>query len=341
MKKFMSILLLTVLVMSGSYKAEATGFKDVSEDHFAYEAIMWAEEYEIINGYANGTFKPSATITEEQFAKLLANYYELETTYDELKKQTVATNWSDEFYNRLASYGVPLNGYFDNKLRTAAVKRGVVAQAIAHLAEGKRGLDDSIQFLLDYYISTGQNPKYENRDLQKFFGVANNMTRAQVVTLLYRMDSSNFYDISEDAEEIHQNASNASINTRAKNGQNQLDKNMQQATAEKSAWAGTYSFYYKWGKGSTDYNRRDAIISNATSKSFDISMTTNDGLEVGSVEGTATITSSTKAVMYKSSNGNRCVMEFDRLNNALKVTEVDCGAERGEGTSFSGTLKKQ
>ena len=326
--------------MTGGYKTEATGFKDVTEDHFAYEAIMWAKEYEMIDGYTNGTFKPSAIITEQQFAKLLVNYYELETAYDELKKQTVAANWSDDYYNRLASYGVPLNGYFNNNIRTTAVKRGVVAQAITHLAEGKRGLDDSIQFLLDYYISTGQNPKYENRDLQKFFGVSNNMTRAQVVSLFYRMDSSNFYDISEDAEEIFLNASNASINTRAKNGQHQLDKNMQLATAEKSAWTGTYSFYYKWGKGSTDYNRRDAIISNATSKSFNISMTTNDGLEVGSVEGTATITSSKRAVMNKSSNGNRCVMEFDLLNNALKVTEVDCGAGRGEGTSFSGTLKK-
>ncbi|KOS68319.1 hypothetical protein AEA09_06950 [Lysinibacillus contaminans] len=341
MKQLVSILLLTVLVVAGSYKVEAAGFKDVSKDHFAYEAVMWAEEYGIIDGYANGTFKPNATITEQQFAKLLANFYELETPYGKLKKQTTTANWSDEYYNRLASYGVPFNGYFDNNLRAKAVKRGVVAQAITHLAEGKRGLNDSIQFLLDYFISTGQNPQYEDRDLQKFFGVSNNVTRAQVVTMLHRMDSINLYSISNDAEEIHENANNISLNTRAQNGLNQLDKKMQQTTAEKSAWAATYSFYYKWGKGATEYNRRDAIISNATSKSFDISMTTNDGLEAGSVEGTATITSSTKAVMYKSSNGNRCVMEFERLNNALKVTEVDCGAERSQGTNFSGTLKRQ
>ena len=341
MKKLVSFFLLTVLVVTGSYNVEATGFKDVTKEHFAYDAVMWAADYDIIDGYADGSFKPNATITEQQFAKLLSNYYELEESYDELKKITSAANWSDDFYNRLASYGVPLNGYFDNKIRGTAVKRGVVAQAIVHLTEGKRELNDSIQFLLDYYISTGQNFKYENRDLQKFFGISNNMTRAQVVTILHRMDSSNFYDISEDAEEIFQNASNTSLNTRAINAQNQLDKQLQLTAVGKSPWAGTYSFYYKWGKGSTDYNRRDAIISNASSKSFDISMTTNDALEVGSVEGTATITSSKKAVMNKSSNGNRCVVEFDLLNNALKVTEVDCSAERSEGTNFSGTLKKQ
>ncbi|WP_374966331.1 S-layer homology domain-containing protein [Lysinibacillus sp. RS5] len=341
MKKLVCALMLSILVVASGYTVQAAGFKDVPEDHYAYEAIMWAEEYEIVNGYADGTFKPNATITEQQFAKLLANFYELESPYDELKKQTPATNWSDEYYNRLASYGVPLNGYFDNYIRAATVKRGVVAQAISHLTNGKSGLDQSIQFLLDYYISTGQNPQYENRNLQKFFGVTNNMTRAQVVTMLHRMDERNFYEISEDAQAIHENASNASLNTRAKNGQNQLDKTMQLTTPSKSAWEGTYSYYYKWGNSATDFNRRDAIISNATSKNFNIFITANDGTAGGSIDGTATITSSTKAVMNNASNGNRCVLEFERLQNALKITEVDCRTEHDEGTNFSGTLKKQ
>lgn len=336
----MCALLLPLLVVASGYNVQAAGFKDVPEDHYAYEAIMWAEEYDIVNGYADGTFKPNATITEQQFAKLLANFYELESPYDELKKQTPAANWSDEFYNRLASYGVPLNGYFDNTIRAASVKRGVVAQAITHLANGKSGLDQSIQFLLDYYISTGQNLQYENRNLQKFFGVTNNMSRSQVVTMLYRMDKRNFYEISEDAQALHENKNNTSLNTRAKNGQNQLDKTMQLTTPSKSAWDGTYLYYYKWGTGSTDFNRRDAYISNTTSKNFNIFITANDGIAAGSVDGTATITSSTKAVMNKSSNGNRCVLEFERLNNALKITEVDCRTMHDEGTNFSGTLKK-
>ncbi|MFJ6209532.1 S-layer homology domain-containing protein [Lysinibacillus sp. NPDC092081] len=341
MKKLVCALLLPLLVVATGFTVQAAGFKDVPEDHYAYEAIMWAEEYDIVNGYADGTFKPNAIITEQQFAKLLANFYELELPYDELKKQTPAANWSDEYYNRLASYGVPLNGYFDNKIRATSVKRGVVAQAITHLANGKSGLDQSIQFLLDHYISTGQNFQYENRNLQKFFGVTNNMTRAQVVTMLHRMDERNFYEISENAQAIHENTSNASLNVLAKNGQNQLDKTMQLTTPSKSAWDGTYSYYYKWGTGSTDFNRRDAYITNATSKSFTIFITANDGTAAGSVDGTATITSSTKAVMNKSSNGNRCVLEFERLNNALKITEVDCRTEHDEGTNFSGTLKKQ
>lgn len=342
MKKLIGTLLFSILIIASAGNVQAAGFRDVSKDHYAYEAILWAEEYDIVNGFTDGTFKPNATITEQQLAKLLANFYELETPIDELKKQTPSANWSDDFYNQLASYGVPLNGYFDNRIRAATVKRGVVAQAIAHLASGKKSLDQSIQFLLDTYISSGLNPQYEERNLQKFYGVTSNMTRAQVVTMLYRMDERNYYEISADAQAIHENANNVSLNNRAKNAQNQLDKSLQQATPSNSAWEGVYTYYYKWGKGTNEFNRRDAIISNATNKSFSIALTANDGSASGSVNGTATITSNTKALMNTSSNGNRCVVEFERLsNNALKVSEIDCRAERNEGTNFSGTLKQQ
>lgn len=84
------------------------------------------------------------------------------------------------------------------------------------------------------------------------------------------------------------------------------------------------------------------MITNATNKSFTISLTANDGNASGNVQGTATVTSGHKALMNTSTNGNRCVIEFERLsNNALKVTEIDCRAERNEGTNYSGTLKKQ
>ncbi len=338
----LKIFLIMLFVFSfTTLKSEAASFKDVSEDHYAYDAIEWAQKFEIIDGYPNGTFKPNETMTEQQFAKLLANYFDLEMTYDELKKQTSAEVWSDEFYNRLASYGVPLNGYLHNSIRAKAVKRGVVAQAIAHLADGKHGLNDSIQFLLDHHISTGQNPKYEGRDLQKFFGVSNNLTRAQVVMLLYRMDSMDFYYISDDAEAIHENSRDTSLNERANNAKKQLDSSLQQNLPIHNVWDGSYRYYYQWGKGTYDRNARQAVISNATNDEFFIKLSASDGKYSGTTEGYATILSATKAIMYESSQGNRCVIEFEHLGNALKITEVDCSAERVSDTNFSGTLRKQ
>ncbi|MEC1179559.1 S-layer homology domain-containing protein [Metasolibacillus meyeri] len=338
---FNTFVIIACLFMLTTLHAEASGFKDVPKDHFAYNAVLWAQKYEIINGYSDGTFKPSETITEQQFAKLLANYFELDTVENELKKQTTQENWSDVFYDSLASYGVPLNGYLHNTIRSQPVKRGVVAQAIAHLADGKHDLNSSIEFLLEHYISTGQNPKYENRDLQKFFGTTNNMTRAQVVTLLYRMDSMDFYYISDDAEATHENVDNLSLNERATQAKKRLDTSLQQNPSNNSTWHGNYRYVYQWGKGAYERNARYVTISNATSKDFYVKLSAYDGKYEGTTEGYAVITSAKKAIMQESSKGNRCIIEFEHLNNAIKVTEIDCSAERTNGTNFSGTLRKQ
>ncbi|MNH39362.1 hypothetical protein D3C79_1005190 [compost metagenome] len=63
MKKLVYTLLFSLLVIASGDKVQAAGFKDVPEDHFAYDAILWAEEYDIVNGYSDGTFKPNETIT--------------------------------------------------------------------------------------------------------------------------------------------------------------------------------------------------------------------------------------------------------------------------------------
>ena len=74
MKKLIGTLLFSILIIASAGNVQAAGFRDVSEDHYAYEAILWAEEYDIVNGFTDGTFKPNATITEQQLAKLLANF---------------------------------------------------------------------------------------------------------------------------------------------------------------------------------------------------------------------------------------------------------------------------
>lgn len=52
----------------------ASPFQDVSPEDEAYAAIVWAKDRGIISGYADGTFKPNASITEAQFAKMLVQF---------------------------------------------------------------------------------------------------------------------------------------------------------------------------------------------------------------------------------------------------------------------------
>ena len=58
--------------------AAPTYFKDVSSSHVAYDAIMDLSGKGIINGYADGTFRPSAKVTRGQAAKILATSLNLD-----------------------------------------------------------------------------------------------------------------------------------------------------------------------------------------------------------------------------------------------------------------------
>ncbi|MDN0070029.1 S-layer homology domain-containing protein [Collinsella ihumii] len=53
-----------------------TGFGDVSGKAYYAQAIAWAKATGVVNGYGDGTFKPDANITREEFAAMLSNYAE-------------------------------------------------------------------------------------------------------------------------------------------------------------------------------------------------------------------------------------------------------------------------
>lgn len=321
-------------------------FKDVPANHYAYDSIKWAKDFGVIGGYPDGTFKPNQVITEQQFAAILVNYFDLEKVDTKLKKHTPTKSTSDAYYQTLAAYSVPLNGYFSNTIRGKAVKRGVVAQAIAHVADGKQNLSKSITFLLDHGISNGQNPQFEHKNLAKFFGATNSITRAQVVSLFHRLDEKNYHYLSDDAENSYINQSKKSLVDRANMAKNQVDRSLKvgpSTDTPNNSWNGNYAYYYRWGTGEFDQSGRNLTISKTTDKNFYIQFETFDGSFNGNVEGYATILSKTKAMMYEPTNGNgdRCVIEFEKLSTAIKITELDCESERGANTSYSGTLKKK
>ena len=59
-----------------------TGFSDVNGHAYYAEAIAWAKQAGVVNGYGDGTFKPEALVTREEFACMLANYAKLTGNYE-------------------------------------------------------------------------------------------------------------------------------------------------------------------------------------------------------------------------------------------------------------------
>ncbi|MCM3744071.1 S-layer homology domain-containing protein [Sporosarcina luteola] len=64
--------LTSAIVAPAVVAAAPTYYKDVPKSHVAYDSIMYMSGKGIINGYADGTFRPSEKVTRGQAAKILA-----------------------------------------------------------------------------------------------------------------------------------------------------------------------------------------------------------------------------------------------------------------------------
>jgi hypothetical protein len=161
-------------------------FNDIGKNYWAADSINWATSQGLIKGFTDGTFKPNEVLTEDQFTTMLTRFYEdlnveIENTTDSSLK-----NWSDQKYEGLAHYKVPLLGYDDPSSRKKPVNRGLIAQVFAHLQGNKSDLDQAINFLFEEGISNGSNPKAKT--LYEKFGTTDQLTRAHAVAFFKRFN---------------------------------------------------------------------------------------------------------------------------------------------------------
>ena len=68
-------MIVTILYrISGKPEASGNGFTDVPDNAYYAEAVSWASEAGIVNGYGNGKFGPNDPITREQMASIFCRY---------------------------------------------------------------------------------------------------------------------------------------------------------------------------------------------------------------------------------------------------------------------------
>ena len=53
-----------------------TGFTDTSDTDWYAESLSWGKSHGVVSGYPDGSFRPDAPVTREEFAKMLQNYAE-------------------------------------------------------------------------------------------------------------------------------------------------------------------------------------------------------------------------------------------------------------------------
>ena len=114
MKKLLALMLSMAMVFTIGTSVMA--YPDVKEGTYVSEAVTVLSNLDILNGYEDGTFKPEATITRAEMAKIVCEtlgYYSMgsdKTPFDDVEPK----HWAAGYINTAASLGI-INGYGNGK----------------------------------------------------------------------------------------------------------------------------------------------------------------------------------------------------------------------------------
>ena len=114
MKKLLALMLSMAMVFTIGTSVMA--YPDVEEGTYVSEAVTVLSNLDILNGYEDGTFKPEATITRAEMAKIVCEtlgYYSMgsdKTPFDDVEPK----HWAAGYINTAASLGI-INGYGNGK----------------------------------------------------------------------------------------------------------------------------------------------------------------------------------------------------------------------------------
>lgn len=114
MKKLLALMLSVAMVLTMGTSVMA--YSDVEEGTYVSEAVTVLSNLDILNGYEDGTFKPEATITRAEMAKIVCEtlgYYGMgsdKTPFDDVEPK----HWAAGYINTAAGLGI-INGYGDSK----------------------------------------------------------------------------------------------------------------------------------------------------------------------------------------------------------------------------------
>ncbi|BCG56756.1 S-layer homology domain-containing protein [Paenibacillus sp. URB8-2] len=166
--------------LMGTASAYAATFKDVKESHWAYSAVGWGVEKGITTGYGNGSFKPNAPVTSEEFLSMLIRSY---------KGKLVATagqRWSDPYYAVAKE-----NNYPVGTSRYAKITRAKVAELISGTQGKNYSGDNAIRYMLASGLAGGKTSNtvygYKGDDT---------LTRAEAVVFIKNvLDKTNGADL--------------------------------------------------------------------------------------------------------------------------------------------------
>ncbi|WP_248928020.1 3D domain-containing protein [Paenibacillus hamazuiensis] len=171
--------------------AEASGsarFTDTT-DHWASEAIEWAIQNHITQGYPDGTFQPNKPVAEAEFlAMLFRSTPVTEAVYSASEPESaesgllVEQHWADPLYKKAAKLNYPVSGINDAAKRSTPLPRLNAAEIMAAAYGYDYQGEDAIIFVMANDLAGGKDDSFT---VESFRG-ADPITRAEAVELIKR-----------------------------------------------------------------------------------------------------------------------------------------------------------
>ncbi|CAM4065292.1 S8 family serine peptidase [Saccharibacillus endophyticus] len=150
-------------------------FQDVPSTFWGRDTVAWAFERGLVKGYADGQFKPGATVTESEFLAMLIRAFE-----PNVKNSTTGT-WSNTYYARAKQLGLPTKGNASKASRSQTITRVQVAEMLASANGRNLKGNQAIQYLLSAGIASGSSKT--SKTVASFKGNAS-LTRAEALQFI-------------------------------------------------------------------------------------------------------------------------------------------------------------
>lgn len=134
MKKLLSLLLTLALCAGLAIPALAAEFTDVPASHTFHDAIMDCSAKGIASGYADGSFRPAASVTRAQFCVMLSRAFYPDAVRENSTEANKALGWFVPNTEALAQAGVLKNTLFASKYQDAgAMDQPIIRYDMAQL----------------------------------------------------------------------------------------------------------------------------------------------------------------------------------------------------------------
>lgn len=133
MKKIISLILASMMLFSMSPVAFAIDFSDLNSGHWSYEYVMTLVNDGTINGYTDGTFRPTGIVTRAEFVKMIGEGPEVrEGAFDDVP----SSHWAYKYVMSSGLEAVEGNMF----MPAVAITRGEVAELLWKRAGSPAGI---------------------------------------------------------------------------------------------------------------------------------------------------------------------------------------------------------